>query len=359
MPSYINIEDRYRASSIRERQMQYVWAATAAAVISVGATAAGTAMSYSASQKAGKAQAAASKKATRQEKKALKGQKAAAAQYEAEMGQVEAPKWDIGADIADAQRITGYNEQQLEMLYPGARNQRQLASMAISDYMKGVVPKDVQEQTQRMLAETGGAGFNFATAGQGMGIQAPQANLARSLGLTSLQLQQTGLGLSRDWQTMASAFIQSPLQVGQARLGFEGAAADIAMQKATNMYNARSGLLGEQRQLSGRQYERSLQQAETNLALDQARAKMIQDTASSLSSGVSAAGSAYSKFAQAKGASTTPLSSGFYQGEIGAANAYGVAPSQLSYQKPTGGFMGIGGQGGGYYYTPGGVYGRK
>jgi hypothetical protein len=120
-----------------------------------------------------------------------------------------------------------------------------------------------------------------------------------------------------------------------------------------------SGLLGEQRQLSGREYERSLQQAETNLALDQARAKMIQDTGSSLSSGISAGAGAYSKFAQARDTSTTPLSSGFYQGEIGAANAYGVAPSQLSYQKPTGGFMGIGGQGGGYYYTPGGVFGRK
>jgi hypothetical protein len=356
--------------------MQYVWAATAAAVVSVGATAAGTAMSYSASQKAGKAQAAASKKATRQEKKALKGQKAAAAQYEAEMGQVEAPVYDIGAMVGDAERISQYNRAQLEKFLPGAAAQRERAvqqvddAMAkVSEYMGGKVPKDVQDQIIRNVAEQAGAGFNLpGTAGAigPSGFQAAQGLAARQLGLTSLQLSQFGIeamprvqNVSQSWNQIARQFIAEPLDVGKLQFAYGQAATDLAMQQATNRYNARSGLLGEQRQLSGREYERSLQQAETNLALDQARAKMIQDTGSSLSSGISAGAGAYSKFAQARDTSTTPLSSGFYQGEIGAANAYGVAPSQLSYQKPTGGFMGIGGQGGGYYYTPGGVFGRK
>ena len=191
--------------------------------------------------------------------------------------------------------------------------------------MRGVVPKDVQEQTQRMLAETGGAGFNFATAGQGMGIQAPQANLARSLGLTSLQLQQTGLGLSRDWQTMASAFIQSPLQVGQARLGFEQAAADIGMQKATAMYNARAGLAGEERQMAGRQYGRSVDTIESTLAARQAIASGISDIGQATSGALMGVGGAYGQLAMAQGGGV----GGF--GSVGQAQQ--AAPYASGYSK--------------------------
>jgi hypothetical protein len=302
--------------------MQYVWAATAAAVISVGATAAGTAMSYSASQKAGKAQAAASKKATRQERKALGEQEKAAKKYEREMGKVKAPVYDIGAMAGDAERISQYNRAQLEKFLPGAAAQRERAvqqvddAMAkVSEYMGGKVPKDVQDQIIRNVAEQAGAGFNLpGTAGAigPSGFQAAQGLAARQLGLTSLQLSQFGIeamprvqNVSQSWNQIAKQFIAEPLDVGKLQFAYGQAATDLAMQQATNRYNARSGLLGEQRQLSGREYERSLQQAETNLALDQARASMIQDTASSLSSGVSAAGSAYSKYAQAKGSPIT------------------------------------------------------
>ena len=44
-------------------------------------------------------------------------------------------------------------------------------------------------------------------------------------------------------------------------------------------------------------------------------------------------------------------SAGFYGNQVTAANAYGVAPNQLSYQKSSGGFLGMGGTPGGYYYN--------
>jgi hypothetical protein len=293
MPSYINIEDRYRLSSIRERQMHYVWAATAAAVVSVGATAAGTAMSYSASQKAGKAQAAASKKAARQEKKALKGQQAAAAQYEAEMGQIQAHQWNIRADIDDAERITGYNEAQLEFLYPGARSQRQLASMAISDFIQGRGPQGATEQTLRDVAQFGGAGFNIATAGKSAlpgVVQTTQANLARHIGDQAVGFTKYGISALGDWTRLASAFIASPLQVGQARLGFEQAATDLAMQQATARYNARAGLAGEQKRMAGTAYERALEGAKIDLATGQQLASGITSTGQA----VAEAGKTYS-----------------------------------------------------------------
>lgn len=293
MASYINIEDRYRASSIRERQMQYVWAATAAAVISVGATAAGAAMSYSASQKAGKAQAAASKKAARKEKKALKGQEKAAAQYEAEMAEVPVPQWDPAADRRTAADITGYNEAQLEFLYPGARSQRQLASMAISDFIQGRGPQGATEQTLRDVAQFGGAGFNIATAGKSAlpgVVQTTQANLARNLGQQAVDFTKYGLSALAQWTDISKAFIASPLQVGQARLGFEGAAADLAMQQATARYNARAGLEQKRMAGAGTAYERAIQQAETDLATGQQLASGITSTGQA----VAQAGKTYS-----------------------------------------------------------------
>ena len=210
MACYINIENRYRCASLRERQMHHVWAATAAAVVSVGATAVSAGMQASAASKAGKAQAAAQKKATRQEKKALKGFTKGQQQIEADLGQIQMPVMDIGADIKDAERITGYNIAQLEQIYPGAKNQRQLASLAITDMLQGKLPQSVIGETMREAAQRGGAGFNIATAGKGAIAQAPQYDYARAIGATSLGLMQEGLNQSARWQQVAGAFIQSP-----------------------------------------------------------------------------------------------------------------------------------------------------
>jgi hypothetical protein len=122
-------------------------------------------------------------------------------------------------------------------------------------------------------------------------------------------------------------------------------------QYATNLYNAATGQ-------AMTAYDVAQQNAAADLARGQAQAQMVTDSSAALGSAITAGYGAYNQYATAANASTTPMSSGFYQGQVGAANAYNVAPSQLSYQAPSGGFMGIGGQGGGYYYTPSGVYGR-
>lgn len=282
--------------------------AIAAGVVGVAGAATAAGMSMSASSKAAKAQGAAAKKARRQEKKAFNQQQQATAQLEAELAGIQAPQWNIGADIGDAERITGYNQAQLEKLYPGATSQRELASRAITDYMRGVVPQDVQEQTMRAVAERGGAGFNLATAGAGAipGVAtSPQFDFARNLGLTSLQLQQYGMSASQDWQRLAGAFIESPLQVGQARLGFEKAASDLEMAKAEARFGARSGLANWQSQMASGQYGRQMESIGSRLAAQQAVASGVGDISGALSGAIGGVGSAYSQLGTARAGGTT------------------------------------------------------
>jgi len=91
----------------------------------------------------------------------------------------------------------------------------------------------------RNIAEFGGAGFNPATAGRAGGFQAAQALVPRQFGLTSLDLQRTGLaatsqiqGTAQNWQQLARAFTADPLDVGKVQLGFQTAAAEVGLQKA-------------------------------------------------------------------------------------------------------------------------------
>ena len=338
---HIPIEQRYDKS----RQMFHTGAWIAAGtIISVGAAAAGTYMSTQAANKAAKATGAAGKKMNEQMQQAQQ-------RLSAQLGQIQAPQWNIARDISDAGQVTDYNVNQLEKIFPGAKGQREIAAKATESYLKGEIPKDVQDQIMRSVAELGGAGFAPRQAGvpQAGGFQSAQGLLSRQLGLTSLDLQMKGQDLSQRWQAIAGSFIESPLQVGQARLGYEKAAADIQMAKA----QAEAGMAVNVAQGA---YGTAVNTIGSNLAARQALASGIQSTGQALGSGISGYGLATS----AAGVGSTALTSqGFYKDQVGAANQYGVAPSQLSYQKGTGGFLGFGGKQGGYYYNPSGPYGRE
>jgi hypothetical protein len=309
MACYINIENRYRCASLRERQMHHVWAATAAAVVSVGATAVSAGMQASAASKAGKAQAAAQKKATRQEKKALKGFTKGQQQIEADLGQIQMPVMDIGADIKDAERITGYNIAQLEQIYPGAKNQRQLASLAITDMLQGKLPQSVIGETMREAAQRGGAGFNIATAGKGAIAQAPQYDYARAIGGRATEFMIEGLNQSARWQLAADQFIQKVLPVSQNRLSYQMGAADVGLKKA----GIRSDLLAAQYGAQLGQTERGLarqqEQTATSLAREQQFAQTLGEMGQTVSSAGSAFSSAYDKYKTAKLGSTPQFSS--------------------------------------------------
>ena len=237
--------------------------AIAAGVVAVGAAAGSAAISMSAADRAKKAQGAAAGQFKKQQRKAVKGYEKGQQQVQEMIADVQAPEYNLGAMIGDAGQISDYYRKQLETFQPGAAQQRQQAQTqigqamdVISQYLKGEVPQDVKEQIMRNVAESAGAGFNPATAGQAGGFQAAQGQFARNLGLTSLDIQRQGMaaipsiqGTAQNWQQLARAFTAEPLDVGRLQLGYGTAQAEIGLQKAkmtgdmfSNMFNAQSGL---------------------------------------------------------------------------------------------------------------------
>jgi hypothetical protein len=325
--------------------------AIAGTVVSVAAAGYGA---YSSSQ-AAKRTGAAGDKARKDEKKAFELQKQASENLQRQLGQIQAPKWNLARDIQEAGQVTDYNVNQLEKIFPGAKTSRDIAAQTAISYQKGEIPKDVRDSIMRSVAELGGAGFSPQQAGQVGGFQAAQGLLGRQIGKMSVELSQLGNQISQGWQALAGSFIiESPLRVGQARLGYEQAAADIEMNKAQTEYNARLGLSQTQSGMAQRQYGRSIDTIGANLAADQAWAA----TGQALGSGMTSYASGFGAGKGVGTGSTAMTNQGFYKDQVGAANQYGVAPSQLSYQKGTGGTLGMGGQQGGYYYNPSGQYGR-
>ena len=240
--------------------------AIAAGVVAVGAAATSGAISMSAADRASKAQGAAAGQFKKQQRKAAKGFLKGQEQVQGMINEVKAPEYNLGAMIGDAGQISNYYQQQLEKFQPGAAQQRGQATAqigqamdVISQYLKGEVPQDVKDQIMRNVAESAGAGFNPATAGQAGGFQAAQGQMARNLGLTSLDIQGRGLAAmpsvqntAMNWQQLARAFTAEPLDVGRLQLGYQTAQAEVGLQKAkmtgdmySNIYNAQSGLASQ------------------------------------------------------------------------------------------------------------------
>jgi hypothetical protein len=276
--------------------------------------------------------------------------------------------------IEAANQVTANTLAQLEKIAPGSAQARQQAGLIINRGLSGQPLSEAQiGEIQRMTAMgQGAASYNPAMAGRGSISQRGIFDYARALGSSMYQVEQEALGNLGRWQDLALRFYQQPTQM--MALGEQGMQRNVDVAQANFMNQLRRvGAMGElnQSQLgaaqdlyamqtgqAGQIYQTQQQINEAAAARDAANIQATQGVFDATSGALAGMGSAYGQFAQAQGASTTPTSAGFYKGEIGAANAYGVAPSQLSYQKPTGGFMGLGGTGGGYYYTPGGVYGR-
>jgi hypothetical protein len=209
--------------------------AIAAGVVAVAAAGTAAGISMSAADRAKKAQGAAAAAFK-------KGQR----NVQGMINAVQAPEYNLASMIGDAGQISKYQRGELEKFQPGAAALRARSvgqinkAMDVTDqYLRGEIPQDVREQTMRNIAEFGGAGFNPATAGRAGGFQAAQALVPRQFGLTSLDLQRTGLaatsqiqGTAQNWQQLARAFTADPLDVGRVQLGFQTAAAEVGLQKA-------------------------------------------------------------------------------------------------------------------------------
>jgi len=336
--------------------------AIAAGVVAVGAAAGSAAISMSAADRAKKAQGAASKQFQKQQRKATKGFLKGQEQVQGMISEVKAPEYNLGAMIGDAGQISDYYRKQLETFQPGAAQQRQQAQTqigqamdVISQYLKGDIPQDVKDQITRNVAESAGAGFNPATAGRAGGFQAAQGQMARNLGLTSLDIQRQGLAAmpavqntAMNWQQLARAFTAEPLDVGRLQLGYQTAQAEVGLQKArltadmyNNIYNAQSGLATQI-------YGANKENAAASYAAQQAVGEGVGRIGEATSGALSGYSGALGKLAAAKGAgagtSGLNTATGFYGTGAQAAKAHGVPVSQVQYYQPAKGA-------GGYYYN--------
>jgi len=237
--------------------------AIAAGVVAVGAAAGSAAISMSAADRAKKAQGAAAKAFKKQQGQAVgkfeKGQKKVGKMIKA----VEAPEYNLGSMLGDAGQISNYYQQQLEQFLPGAAAQRekqlQLTNQAmdvLGERLRGQYGEDITQGVMRDVAQFAGAGFNIATAGKTGGFQASQGFGAAQLGQKRIDVQNQALqfmpqisNIAATWQDFARAFRAEPLDVGKLQLGYQGAAAEVGLQKAkmtsdmfSNIYNAQSGL---------------------------------------------------------------------------------------------------------------------
>lgn len=245
------IEQRYR----KENQMFHTYGFAAAAVISVAGSAISTGMQVDAARKASAAQGKAAKQAQKREDAALN-------QFRQAMSQVQAPQWNLGRDIKDAEKITEYNYAEMQKRFPESTQIMRNISRAVEAETRGEIGADLAGSIQRAVAERVGGAFSPARMQAGPspgGFQVAEGLAARTLGQTAQGLQQQGMANFWNLMGRAGAFTESPLQVGQARLGYEEAAAEIQMQKAA----AEAGIA---MQSSGRQYGRAVDTIGSRLA---------------------------------------------------------------------------------------------
>jgi len=146
---------------------------------------------------------------------------------------IERPGFALLQDLPQyteaAQKATASRLAEIERVMPGATAQREQASNIIQQMQRGEIPKDVQEQTMRSIAEYGGAGFNPATAGRAGGFQMAQGLVPRQFGQTSLGLQQAGSSAAMSWQQLADTFTYDPFETA----GFVGPSQAYGQQKAS------------------------------------------------------------------------------------------------------------------------------
>ena len=280
---------------------------------------------------------------------------------------IERPGYALLQDLPQyteaAQKATASRLAEIERVMPGATAQREQASNIIQQMQRGEIPKDVQEQTMRSIAEYGGAGFNPATAGRAGGFQVAQGLVPRQFGQTSLGLQQAGSSAAMSWQQLADTFTYDPFETA----GFVGPSQAYGQQKASaQAYDDKVNAANQASQMN-----KTIGTIGTAVAIGAApftggaSLGFLSTTLPMMGGGSAGGGGGMGGMGGMAGGMMGGLgggglnSAGFYGSQMQAANAFNVAPSALSYQSPTGlgGTLGMG-KAGGYYYNPGGVYGR-
>jgi hypothetical protein len=143
-----------------------------------------------------------------------------------------------GQALSYAPKFTQANIDLQNQVTPGSSTQRQVALNQLNSYIQGQVPLDVQQNTQRAIAQSVGGGYNPFTGGG----QAPSA-FARNIGQTSVGLSQYGLSAAPTWQQLANSMVASPASLlapvmGTAENQYTSQLGQFSAQQAQAQNNA-------------------------------------------------------------------------------------------------------------------------
>lgn len=103
---------------------------------------------------------------------------------------------------------------------------------------QGKVPADVVAQINRQVAQNlGGAQMPTGPGAPGFGGSVSQDQMARMLGMNSMQLMQQGMQMAPSWRSNVQSFLYTPQQAMQ---GFYMPQAQLAQQMAANQYQSQA-----------------------------------------------------------------------------------------------------------------------
>lgn len=105
---------------------------------------------------------------------------------------------------------------------------------------KGIVPDDVVQSINRIVAENLGGAIDPSAPTGGFAMSATASDTARRLGLTSLDLMKTGMSLGPQWRSNVDSFLYTPEDAIRGlympALGVAQNTAQLQMQRDQNRY---------------------------------------------------------------------------------------------------------------------------
>lgn len=217
-----------------------------------------------------------------------------------------------------AGQATAYQTAQREKIMPGSKQQFRQASNVLNSYLKGEVPQDVVDYTNRTVAQRTGGSFNPFTGGG-----RSQQDFARSIGRLSTDLQSAGLSAAPTWQQLANSFVTSTNEAAQLALQAAGVRYQYdALNTGIDQFNASQGMVNAQNQYTGG--------INSYLYGQQAQQQQQAQLQNAIGSGAQALSGFAGQFGRSAPMAQTPMAS--YQGTGG---QYGLPNAEASVYRPT------------------------
>lgn len=193
--------------------------------------------------------------------------------------------------------------------------------------------------------------YNFMGLNVNKVIDVNNENSARLFEAQKVPLNYTMVGLNTTLDKRFDAATNRASFLNTMHSNIYGQESNTARQAAVLDAAAAEARTNQKLGIQGQGLTNAYNNANRSLASGLANAQLVSNASSQIGGSLMGYGMGSMGGGGGGGGGGGLNSAGFYGNQVTAANAYGVAPNQLSYQKSSGGFLGIGGTPGGYYYN--------